>query len=350
MRCGETVFQMGGLNMPVANDPTAEEQDDAARVTLANDRVRKQIDDALELANYAVKAGARSENANDDVQHPLEDIATIQTTAAKLGIFNPPQKAAGGNPPQQDPNGGSVTTKEWNDFEYAYYRLATVMSPVTAETLRDTHATSRTAEVVTYPGESPIWPHLRRLRDWLFGYSPAQRFARGLWLVAIAFALFVVWAEWRIFVLGLDADVTSGGDFSPQSKRQFLNSLVPWAYGGLGACAFLLRSAHQYIYERSFDLRRKPEYFNRILLGAISGGAIILFTKYLADEDSTTVQLSAAALGFVAGYSTDFLFNTIQRIVTAIFPKVDMETVEPDAEKPRLADLPKKPGDGARAA
>jgi len=112
-----------------------------------------------------------------------------------------------------------------------------------------------------------------------------------------------------------------------------LDLLIPWAYGGLGACAFLLRSAHAFIYQRSFDLRRKPEYFNRILLGAISGGAIILFTKYLVDQEGTFAQLSASALGFVAGYSTDSLFNTIERIVNAIFPKVALETVPKESPK-----------------
>jgi hypothetical protein len=313
--------------MPEANDATD------ARVPLASERVRKQIEDALELANYAVKSGART--ADDDLL-PLDDIATIQTTAAKLGAFKPPTETQASD---------SVTAQEWGDFERAYYRIATVMSPVTAETLRDTHATSRIAAAQADPNEHPIWLRLRKLRDALFGFSPAQRFARGLWLVAIAFAAFVVLAEWRIFNLGQEADVES-----VQSQKQFLNSLVPWAYGGLGACAYLLRSAHKYIYQRSFDLRRKPEYFNRILLGAISGGAIILFMKYLVDEEGTTVQLSSAAIGFVAGYSTDFLFNTIERIVTAIFPKVSVETVAQDSSKPRLADLPTKPeppADGA---
>jgi hypothetical protein len=72
-------------------------------------------------------------------------------------------------------------------------------------------------------------------------------------------------------------------------------------------------------------LRRKPEYFNRVLLGAISGGAIILFVNYLVDDGGTVLHLSSAALGFVAGYSTDFLFNAIERVVAAVFPKTDSD-------------------------
>jgi hypothetical protein len=53
----------------------------------------------------------------------------------------------------------------------------------------------------------------------------------------------------------------------------------------------------------------------------------MLFTKYLIGEEGGTLELGAAALGFIAGYSTDFLFNTIERIVSAVFPKVNVETV-----------------------
>ena len=85
----------------------------------------------------------------------------------------------------------------------------------------------------------------------------------------------------------------------------------------------MLRSAHYFIYQRTFDVRRTPEYFNRILLGAVSGGAIILFVEYLSKsaDDGSTAHVGSTALGFIAGYSGDFLFNTVERIVNAIFPK-----------------------------
>jgi hypothetical protein len=90
---------------------------------------------------------------------------------------------------------------------------------------------------------------------------------------------------------------------------------------------FLLKSAHTFVHQRCFDVRRKPEYFNRILLGTIAGGAIILFVHHMVGEDGVVIQLSSAALGFLAGYSTDFLFSTIERIIAAILPKVGLETV-----------------------
>jgi hypothetical protein len=105
--------------------------------------------------------------------------------------------------------------------------------------------------------------------------------------------------------------------------------MILYAYGGLGACAYLLRSAHIFIYKRTFDFRREPEYYNRILLGAIAGGTITLFVNQATGDEGTTVQLSSAALGFIAGYSTDFLFSKIENIITVILPKDKNDRAKP---------------------
>lgn len=285
----------------------------SGKITRASAYALRQLDDALTLSGYAVSAGVQTSAGG-----PLSfaDIGLIQGTAAKLGVFDPPAEGEG-------PSSSSVTASEWIDFEQAYYRLAVAMSPVTAETLLTTQATMP-------DGGS-------NLRDRIFGYSPALRFTRMFALVAIIFGAFVIVAECLIYVWGQEADASK---FLWQ--RNLLESLVPWAYGALGSCAYLLRSAHSYIYQRTFDLRRKPEYFNRVLLGAISGGAIILFVNYLVDEDGTVLHLSSAALGFVAGYSTDFLFNTIERVVAAVFPKTDSD---PKAQ-PQRVQKPKAPSAG----
>ena len=280
-----------------------------------DDYVRGQVSDALELTSYVVSNGIKT---SDGLLLNLVDIGIIESTAASLGLITFKLK-------QARPAGGPVTTKQWNDFEAAYYRLAAVLHPVTAETLRDT------ADVAKPRAGGFIRQFLAKLRD----RSPAQRFTVSLWGCTIFLALFVVFAEWGTNMLGVRPNQT---DFWVKGPRDLLQSLQPWAYGGLGACAYMLRSAHYFIYQRSFDVRRTPEYFNRILLGAISGGAIILFVdNILNTDDGGGVHLGSAALGFVAGYSTDFLFNTIERIVTAIFPKVAVETVATDSSQARTA-------------
>jgi hypothetical protein len=279
------------------------------KVTLASQYARDRLDDALSLSSFAVGTGFRTSTGE---QLSPADLTIIQDIAAKLGEFDPSsaQPKTSGLPPAELP---SVTAAEWIAFELAYYRLAVAMSPVTAETLEATKATIFSFD------DSPLY----RFRDWILGNSPALRFTRIFAVVAICLAAFVVAAQCRVYVLGLEGDQLQDGHVW---QKNILESLLPWAYGGLGSCAYLLRSAHYYIYQRIFDLRRKPEYFNRVLLGAISGGAIILFVNYLVDDGSgTELHLSSAALGFVAGYSTDFLFNTIERVIAAIFPKTDSD-------------------------
>ena len=136
-------------------------------------------------------------------------------------------------------------------------------------------------------------------------------------------AAFVILSGWY---LQYKAEV--GDTNSYRGRTIFFELLTPWMYGGLGACVYLLRSAHIYIYQRTFDVRRKPEYFNRILLGAIAGGAIILFANNVAGDDGTVIQLGSAALGFLAGYNTDLLFSAMERISGALLPKLGLDTMQ----------------------
>jgi len=286
------------------------------------ERAQGEVRAALELATYVVETGVRDEQGQ---QLSAADLGAIQSAAIAMGLIG-----VAGSPPDAAPP--LLSKDEWLAFEQAYYRVAIATSPVTAETLRNTRATSRDDE--GFRG-TLLW-----LWDGLRGFSPAQRFTRGLLYITIAFAIFVLAMETTINRLGMEADVEK-----VKVWKDLCSTLVPWGYGGLGACAYLLRSAHAYIYQRSFDLRRKPEYTNRILLGAISGGAIILYTDYLISQDDSYTHFGAAALGFIAGYSTDFLFNTIERIVTAIFPKVSVETVvKDDKSKTTKPTKPQKPG------
>jgi hypothetical protein len=290
---------------------------------IANDYVRGQLNDALALCGYAVSAGVQT-SAGEPL--PFADIGLIHGTAAKMGLLDSPSVSGTSSPSP------SVAASEWIAFEQAYYRLAVAMSPVTAETLASTQATPPDANGRV------------SLRDRIFGNSPALRFTRWFALVTIIFGAFVVIAECRIALLGQDSEATF------QWEKNILESLLPWVYGALGSCAYLLRSAHYFIYQRSFDLRRKPEYFNRVLLGAISGGAIVLFVNYLVGDDGTVLHLSSAALGFVAGYSTDFLFNAIERVVAAIFPKTSSDpNAQPQRAQKAVVKKPPPPPGGPGA-
>jgi hypothetical protein len=265
-----------------------------------SEKIRREVDDALELADYIVKTGTRqaARSLAPDI------LKVIKVTAGNIRLFEKPV----------DPV--YIMASEWTRFELAYYALVEFSSPVTVETLRNTRNT----------GHGNI-----------LEASSAQKFTWLLWSLTLMFATVVI----ACGVVATGADNATSRSPAPVFRmlNNYVPVIVPWIYGGLGACAYLLRTAHSLIAERSFDVRRKPEYLNRILLGMVSGGAIVLL--FSTSNDGDTVKISAAALGFVAGYSNDLLFSAVERIVAAILPKVGLDTLkrEPVAARAPL-DLP----------
>src|SRR5260370_40694150 len=74
-------------------------------------------------------------------------------------------------------------------------------------------------------------------------------------------------------------------------------------------------SAHNYISERSFDLKRTAASYNRMLLGFVSGGVVLLFV------DPKSFNVSDGAVAFIVGYNTDYLFAALELVEGAVFPK-----------------------------
>jgi hypothetical protein len=265
-----------------------------------------QLADAMLLVNYAVGSGVKTD---DGLPIPQDAVRTIEGVAVKFGLKEGTAKSE-----RHD-----FAADEWVAFELAYYDLARALSPVTAETLRNTETKPRSE-----------WTFF----DWICGSSAGIRFTRLLWLVTIAFAVFIIGSAWYLNVMAVYGDTDTY-----LVSRTILELLTPWSYGGLGACVYLLRSAHIHIHQRSFDVRRKPEYLNRILLGTMAGGAIMLFVNEVMNDNDEIIHLSAAALGFLAGYNTDFLFNTVERVAAALLPKVGIDTVQKAGPATRPVDI-----------
>ena len=282
----------GGGNTPPPSDglvlPPGPNEDTAVLIT---DHIRDEVRDALELADFVIKNGTRKP---DGRSVPPELIKAIKVTAGKIRLFEDLKEPV------------YINASEWTRFELAYYSLVGFSSPVTIETLRNTRNTGKGS---------------------IKEASSAQKFTWLLWGITIAFALAVIAAA----AIGLGGEMAGRDSWTKFARdtAPYVSIIVPYAYGGLGACAFLLRTAHNLIAERSFDVRRKPEYLNRILLGMVSGGAIVLL--FAPESEQDTVKISAAALGFIAGYSNDFLFNAIERIVAAVLPRVGLETLKKES-------------------
>lgn len=214
-----------------------------------------------------------------------------------------------------------------SEFESAFRRLAELSKPVSPDTL---WATSQWRPDGT-----------RRAR------SEAHAWGRRLWAITCGTLLFILFAENldRLVFASTRVDFFTEGALIAEDSALWsglntvLAALLPFAYGALGACAFLLRSCHQALHERTFDTKRIPEYLNRLLLGVVSGGAVMLFFEELTTAE---VHLGGAALAFIAGYNTDFLFTTLERVAGAILPKVRPQSPAP-APAPSTQPTPRGP-------
>jgi hypothetical protein len=181
------------------------------------------------------------------------------------------------------------------------------MLPITSATLR-----------ATTDGGGKSW-FVRFVRS-----SDAKWFSRRLYLMVVLCAIAIVANRVIPPSHKLPANVAAAVQTQAAASQStgytvadVLDAIMPFIYGLLGALVFLLKSAHGYIAERSFDLYRVPEYYNRMVLGFMAGGVVLLFWQ---DAGSGT-QIGANAVAFLVGYNTDYLFQTIERVANAVFPK-----------------------------
>jgi hypothetical protein len=218
-------------------------------------------------------------------------------------------------------SGGPITTEARASFEKAYASVSAALAPVTVETLRATDDTQG-----------------RKFLGSRLPVSEARIWSRKLMILTALVAAFILFSE-NVGRIMEDEDLATN-TFGKWHDRWvvlagILQSLTPFAYGSFGACAYLLRSCHEYIHRREFNPNYIPEYFTRLLLGGVSGAAILLFTEAMATGDGA-LKISASALAFIAGYSNDFLFTFIERVIGALMPKTPNAT-SPAADRTTTA-------------
>jgi len=245
--------------------------------------VLRMLEDALRLAAYAVEQG----RLPDDVV--MSDLYRMS---------------------DQIQNGGTpLDASDVSLISLYYSLLERELTPVTAVSLEATDCRDIEDCMDTDAGK-----HAKNL--WLIAFSVVALII-GLNLVQYTFEFYAT--EWAIsWPEGL-------------TKMTFVYWLVvtlqPFTYGALGSCVHILRKTEKHLRQRTFDPRRIPQHRNRLVLGTLSGGAIVMFITTGAGADST-LQLTAAAAGFLAGYSVDFLFAILDRILSTMAPQ-DVEQVAP---------------------
>jgi len=209
------------------------------------------------------------------------------------------------------------------EFAKAYRDLTLLVAPITAETLR---ATSD-----DFPVRSWVTLRLQVLPE-----AKMLFWKLVFWTVVFVAITFLGGLYTPAGTIPIPPTVEFGGS---DLLKRLLQIIEPFTYGGIGACAYLLKASIGYIQRREFDPKRELEYYSRILLGVVAGGMVVLLIENLSDGGNATTALhvSAAALGLLAGYNTDFLFQAIERITAAILPKVGPDSAQQRPAAPTVA-------------
>ena len=105
--------------------------------------------------------------------------------------------------------------------------------------------------------------------------------------------------------------------------------VLPLLYGWVGAMAFVLRSLIVTVKKKSFRVELNVEYRLRVYLGLLAGLVIGWFLSSKGDARQVGVaDLTPAAVSFLAGYSVEIMFATMDRIVSGFVTAFGGSTVE----------------------
>jgi hypothetical protein len=146
----------------------------------------------------------------------------------------------------------------------------------------------------------------------------------SLWLVMLLVVGGAIYLQYRVAVF--EETLSVGGIVSTSIKHSmyFVNAINPFLFGTLGACVYLMRITSTRLHNRTFNPSRIPEHINRLFLGTVSGGIVILFLEdgVILGSPGKGVPITAAGIGFIAGYSIEFLYQVIDRIIKAVLPTI----------------------------
>ena len=217
-------------------------------------------------------------------------------------------------------------------LDILYNELAALVFPVTVDTL---YATDDAAARVLDEA----------LGDRKPDPTPRERTKRALrWTAIITSTLLLL-----IIANNMLQRVMSLLDVTPESVPRFtldtllillgtfLDSTLPMIFGALGACAYLLIEGHLWVWNKTFSANLIQRDHIKLVIGALSGLIIIeLIWPQTSSGASVlgSVSVGKASLAFLAGYSTDFLFETMKRLIGSVLPRTDQTATPRPAESP----------------
>jgi hypothetical protein len=178
------------------------------------------------------------------------------------------------------------------ELEKLYATFTELLSPVTALTLRTTsekYAVQRSSSLKAI---------------FLGSGSVGRNFFRQLFWVAMLL----------IGIISL-RKLTMGGE------KDSLAFIDPFLYGALGALVYLYKNLTYFYTRRILHPKKLATNWLRLFMGALTGALVVNLFGASFENAIPGANIPPVALGFLAGYSVEFFYQTLDRFINAITPK-----------------------------
>lgn len=259
-----------------------------------NANYRQRYLELEELLEYAVEMGKLTPNV------ALDEIKGLK----KLLFYTPAQEID-----------ATTLCHAEAQLEWHYNQIALLVSPVTSETLR---ATSKNYPIIRHS----------KIEAYFLGDSSiaSNNFRQMLWIAIILVGLMFY--------------------FRTFSSQNTLHYIEPFLFGAIGSLIYLYKVLNECHTRRTFDPSKITTDRLRLFMGALSGGLVInLFYDpnitgvgaSHAANTTTDTTFSTAAFAFLAGYSVDFFYGTLDRLIRNLLPA--QETTVDKSISPPLSEL-----------
>jgi hypothetical protein len=189
-------------------------------------------------------------------------------------------------------------------LEILYTKIAQLVAPVTIDTLR---ATSD-----KYPIHRSGWI------AWLLGSgSLGRNFLRQLF-----------WAGILLLVLMFVGEYLYISDVITWKIKNFIIFLVPFFYGAIGSWIYLYKTLTNFYLDRCLNPKEVSTQWLRLFMGSLGGGITVHLLLHVNDSIGSIAVYgnpqnrfaSMAAIGLLAGYSVDFFYNMLDRLLKTLLP------------------------------
>ncbi|MDM8566814.1 hypothetical protein QUF74_14320 [Candidatus Halobeggiatoa sp. HSG11] len=241
-----------------------------------------------ELLEYAAESGKL-----DSIELAMD----IKEIKKKL-FYTPPEEL-----------GVDELCKTEADLEILYSRISELVAPVTLLTLRTTST--------NYEVDRIWWKAI-----FLGSGSVGRNFFRKMLWIAVALISVIFLKRYII-----------GGTPDPQSFAAYVD---PFLYGGLGALIYLYKDLTDDYIGRTLNPKQLAANWLRIFMGGLTGG--ILYHLFGATLQGVP-NIGPAAIGFLGGYSVDFFYQTLDKIIHALSPKTSPPANQPVATTAKQAEI-----------